>query len=68
MDGLRQSVSGTMKDIQMYTCCYNPEKRTNTKGNVLFPFTISIAGATPEGEGLHLEVKFISLKLCFLIV
>ncbi|KAK9701873.1 SHR-binding domain of vacuolar-sorting associated protein 13, partial [Popillia japonica] len=47
----------------MYTCCYNPEKRTNTKGNVLFPFTISIAGATPEGEGLHLEVCFTKMHL-----
>ncbi|KAI4459978.1 vacuolar protein sorting-associated protein vps13 [Holotrichia oblita] len=63
IDGVRQSVSGTMKDIQMYTCYYNPEKRTNTKGNVLYPFTISIAGATPEGEGLHLEVCLTKMHL-----
>ncbi|KRT85331.1 hypothetical protein AMK59_1583, partial [Oryctes borbonicus] len=63
MVGSHQVISGVMKDIQMYTCCYNPEKRANTIGNVIHPFTISIAGSTPEGEGLHLEVCLTKVHL-----
>ncbi|GJQ73818.1 hypothetical protein Trydic_g18756, partial [Trypoxylus dichotomus] len=63
MDGSHQVISGVMKDIQMYTCCYNPEKRANTIGNVIYPFTISLAGSTPEGEGLHLEVCLTKVHL-----
>lgn len=60
IDGKHQVISGVMKDIQMYTCCYNPDKRANTMGNVIYPFTISIAGATPHDEGLHIEVREIN--------
>nr|XP_022907818.1 vacuolar protein sorting-associated protein 13-like isoform X1 [Onthophagus taurus] len=52
----RQIISGLAKDIQMYTCCYNPAEREETKHLVLFPFTVNIAGSTPEGKGLHIEV------------
>lgn len=51
-----QIVSGSIKDFVLYTCCYNPEKRANTKGYVLHPVNISIAGSAPEYAGLHMEV------------
>ena len=57
MIGKRQIINGTIKDIQMYTCCFNPKKRASTEAKFLHPFTISVAGSTPENEGLHLEVR-----------
>lgn len=47
----------------MYTCSYNPKKRRETRGDVIRPITISIAGSTPEDEGLHLEVIFTDVFL-----
>lgn len=61
MAGLHKVISGNIQDFQLYTCCYNPEKRADTRGSVIHPFSISIAGSTPEDQGLHLEV----IKLCF---
>ncbi|XP_050293110.1 intermembrane lipid transfer protein Vps13 isoform X2 [Anthonomus grandis grandis] len=56
MNGDHQVVNGLIKDLQLYTCNYNPATRAETRGNVLHPVTISLAGSTPEGKGLHLEL------------
>ncbi|ERL94108.1 hypothetical protein D910_11390 [Dendroctonus ponderosae] len=56
MSGEHQVINGVIKDLQLYTCNYNPAKRAETKGNVLHPVTISLAGSTPVGKGLHLEL------------
>lgn len=50
-------ISGTIKDLQLYTCSYNPARRAETRGDVLYPVSISIAGSTPESQGLHVEVN-----------
>lgn len=54
--GPHQVLNGTIKDLQLYTCCYDPDKRAASRGNVLHPVTISLAGSTPNDRGLHLEV------------
>ncbi|KAL1509353.1 hypothetical protein ABEB36_004107 [Hypothenemus hampei] len=56
MNGEHQVVNGLIKDLQLYTCVYDPTKRAETKGSVLNPVTISLAGSTPEGKGLHVEL------------
>lgn len=48
----------------MYTSCYNPIRRADTKRPVLHPINITIAGSTPENAGLHIEVLNYKLK-CF---
>lgn len=64
--GDHQVINGTVKDIQLYTCAYNPSRRVETKGTVLHPLSISIAGSTPENKGLHIEViLFIFLSHIF---
>jgi vacuolar protein sorting-associated protein 13A/C len=56
ISGSHQVINGSVKDLQLYTCNYNQFKRTDAKSNVLYPVTISLAGSTPEGKGLHVEV------------
>lgn len=56
MAGAHQVISGAVTDIQLYTCSYNPAKRLDTRSLVIHPLTISIAGSTPAGQGLHIEV------------
>lgn len=54
--GAHQVINGVVKDFQLYTCNYNPALREQTRGNILYPVNISIAGSTPQDKGLHLEV------------
>lgn len=61
--GNHQVINGTVKDLQLYTCVYNPAKRAETRGEVIHPVTISVAGSTPEDEGLHLEVIFTDVRI-----
>ncbi|XP_049821668.1 intermembrane lipid transfer protein Vps13-like isoform X2 [Aethina tumida] len=51
-----QVVNGSISNLQMYICTYNPELRDASKKNILHPLTISLAGSTPEDKGLHLEL------------
>lgn len=55
-NGKNQSISGSIKDFEMYTSCYNPIRRAETKRPVLHPVNITIGGSTPENAGLHVEV------------
>lgn len=55
--GTHQVISGNVKDLQLYTCAYNPAKRAETRGDILYPVSISVAGSTPECQGLHVEVS-----------
>jgi vacuolar protein sorting-associated protein 13A/C len=56
-------INGSVKDLQLYTCNYNQFKRTDAKSNVLYPVTISLAGSTPEGKGLHVELLVTDIRL-----
>lgn len=38
-------------------------KRAETRGEFIYPVTVSIAGSTPEDEGLHLEVIFTDIRI-----
>lgn len=58
-----QVINGTIKDLQLYTSCYNPLRRAATRSNVLHPVTISLAGSTPEDRGLHLDLLVTDIRL-----
>lgn len=62
--GLHQVINGTIKDLELYTCNYNPSKRYETKTHVLHPITVSIAGSTPPDKGLHVELIITHIQLC----
>ncbi|XP_029176856.1 vacuolar protein sorting-associated protein 13 isoform X2 [Nylanderia fulva] len=54
--GEHQVISGSIKDFSLLTGIYNPTKRADWIYQVLRPCSISVAGSTPEGKGLHLEI------------
>lgn len=54
--GEHQVIAGSIKDLSLLTGIYNPAKRADWIYQVLRPCSISVAGSTPEGKGLHLEV------------
>ncbi|XP_024872138.1 vacuolar protein sorting-associated protein 13 isoform X1 [Temnothorax curvispinosus] len=54
--GEHQVIAGSIKDLSLLTGIYNPVKRADWIYQVLKPCSISVAGSTPEGKGLHLEV------------
>ncbi|XP_031336343.1 vacuolar protein sorting-associated protein 13 isoform X2 [Photinus pyralis] len=62
--GESKVINGSISDIHLYTCCYNPSKRAETRKSVLLPVSISIAGSTPEGQGLHIEVCVTNICIC----
>ncbi|XP_032688033.1 vacuolar protein sorting-associated protein 13 isoform X3 [Odontomachus brunneus] len=55
--GEHQVISGAIKDFSLLAGIYNPSKRADWIYQVLKPCSISVAGSTPEGKGLHLDVS-----------
>ncbi|KAK2581118.1 hypothetical protein KPH14_007937 [Odynerus spinipes] len=54
--GDHQVITGSIKDLSLLTGIYNPAKRADWIYQVLRPCSISVAGSTPEGKGLHIDV------------
>ncbi|XP_067012189.2 intermembrane lipid transfer protein Vps13 [Anabrus simplex] len=54
-------MSGSLKDLQLYACCYS--KRKDTISQILRPCSISLAGSTPAGEGLHIDVCVSDIRI-----
>lgn len=54
--GEHQVITGSIKDLSLLTGIYNPAKRADWIYQVLKPCSISVAGSTPEGKGLHIDV------------
>ncbi|EFN74999.1 Vacuolar protein sorting-associated protein 13A [Camponotus floridanus] len=54
--GEHQVITGSIKDFSLLTGIYNPTKRADWIYQVLKPCSISVAGSTPEGKGLHLDI------------
>lgn len=61
--GSQQSIRGSVRDLQLYTCCYNPARRKDTKYSVLRPCNINVVGTTPLNKGLHLDVTISEIRL-----
>nr|XP_050858456.1 intermembrane lipid transfer protein Vps13 isoform X2 [Vespula vulgaris] len=55
--GEHQVITGSVKDLSLLTGIYNPAKRADWIYQVLRPCSISVAGSTPEGKGLHIDVS-----------
>lgn len=63
MIGEKQTINGSLSDFQMYTCMFDPDIRESTKNMFLEPFTLSIAGSTPEGKGIHIEAYLTTIYI-----
>ncbi|KAG7211251.1 hypothetical protein KM043_010561 [Ampulex compressa] len=55
--GDHQVITGSVKDLSILTGIYNPAKRADWIYQVLRPCSISVAGSTPEGKGLHIDIS-----------
>ncbi|XP_068984481.1 intermembrane lipid transfer protein Vps13 isoform X1 [Bombus flavifrons] len=51
-----QVIAGTIKDLSILAGIYNTAKRSDWIYQVLRPCSISVAGSTPEGKGLHIDI------------
>ncbi|GLH16639.1 Vacuolar protein sorting-associated protein 13A-like Protein [Gryllus bimaculatus] len=58
-----QVICGSIKDLELYSCVFNPKRRAETTYQILRPCCISIAGSTPGGEGLHLDICLTPVRL-----
>uniref|UniRef100_A0A224XG50 Putative vacuolar protein n=1 Tax=Panstrongylus lignarius TaxID=156445 RepID=A0A224XG50_9HEMI len=63
MSGSHQVITGSLGDLQLFSCCYNPSRRQQTKVPVLHPFSVVLAGSTPENSGLHLDLSTTSIMI-----
>ncbi|XP_044002668.1 vacuolar protein sorting-associated protein 13 isoform X3 [Aphidius gifuensis] len=63
MIGEHQVITGAVKDLSLSTGIYNPIRRADWIYQVLRPCTVSIAGSTPEGKGLHVDVSCTDIHL-----
>lgn len=57
----RQTINGEIKDLQLYSCCYNPIKRKDTMNQILRPVTINVIGSTPDDTCLNIDVTMTPL-------
>ncbi|XP_026298323.1 vacuolar protein sorting-associated protein 13 isoform X3 [Apis mellifera] len=51
-----QVITGTIKDLSILAGIYNPVRRSDWIYQVLRPCSISVAGSTPDGKGLHVDI------------
>nr|XP_024214793.1 vacuolar protein sorting-associated protein 13 isoform X2 [Halyomorpha halys] len=55
-------ISGSLTDLQLFTCCYNPAKRSQTKAPVLNPVTFLVSGSGEEGN-TRIEIDSTRIKV-----
>ncbi|XP_066591225.1 intermembrane lipid transfer protein Vps13 isoform X2 [Prorops nasuta] len=54
--GEHQVITGSIKDLSVLAGIYNPTQRSDWIYQVLKPCSVSMAGSTPEGKGLHIDI------------
>ncbi|XP_059483152.1 intermembrane lipid transfer protein Vps13 isoform X2 [Neocloeon triangulifer] len=59
----RQAINFNIKNIQLYSCIFNPERRKETLSQVLRPCTLSVAGGCTTGDQPHIEVILSDVRL-----
>lgn len=55
-------ISGSLTDLQLFTCCYNPSKRKATKSPVLNPVSFLVSGCGEEGD-TRIEIDSTRIKV-----
>ncbi|XP_067014210.2 intermembrane lipid transfer protein Vps13 [Anabrus simplex] len=52
------NVKGFVKELQLYSCCYNPDHRKETMSQILLPCSVQVEGFTSQ-----LDVSFSNIRL-----
>ncbi|CAH1406539.1 unnamed protein product [Nezara viridula] len=55
-------IAGSLTDLQLFTCCYNPDKRKATKSPVLNPVSFLVSGCGEEGN-TRIEIDSTRIKV-----
>jgi vacuolar protein sorting-associated protein 13A/C len=56
-------IEGELRELCLYYCEFNPEKRDSTKHYVIHPCQLSLFGSTPEGKGLFINLKSTEINM-----
>jgi vacuolar protein sorting-associated protein 13A/C len=59
----KQAMGLNIKNIQLHTCVFNPERRKDTLIQVLRPCTLSVAGSCQTGQQPKLHVILSDVKI-----
>jgi vacuolar protein sorting-associated protein 13A/C len=59
----KQVVNFSIKNIQLYSCVFNPERRKETLIQVLRPCTLSVAGSCRTGQQPKLDVLLSDVRI-----
>jgi vacuolar protein sorting-associated protein 13A/C len=59
----KQVIGFSIKNIQLYSCVFNPERRKETLIQVLRPCTLSVAGSCQTGQQPNLDVILSDVRI-----
>ncbi|XP_042203320.1 vacuolar protein sorting-associated protein 13-like isoform X2 [Homarus americanus] len=60
---MHQHINASITNIQMYTCCYNPEKRHKTLSQILNPCELSLMCSVTPSHAEHVDLKLSQVDL-----
>ncbi|XP_067143145.1 intermembrane lipid transfer protein Vps13 isoform X2 [Centruroides vittatus] len=63
MDPGALNISGAIKDLQIFTACYNPSHRNNTTVQILTPCEINLLYSCPSDKKQHINVDCTEIAL-----
>ncbi|CAH0394024.1 unnamed protein product [Bemisia tabaci] len=63
MTGATQTMSGWVRDLQIYSCFFTLEKKKTSLALVLRPVNVSLSGEMPEPNNLQIEVETTPVRL-----
>jgi vacuolar protein sorting-associated protein 13A/C len=59
----KQVINCSIKNIQLYSCVFNPERRKDSLIQVLCPCTLSVAGSCRTGQQPNLDVLLSDVRI-----
>uniref|UniRef100_A0A1B6F8B5 Vacuolar protein sorting-associated protein 13 n=1 Tax=Cuerna arida TaxID=1464854 RepID=A0A1B6F8B5_9HEMI len=62
MEDGEEAYTGSINDFQLFSCCFNPEKRKETKSKIIRPVTVFLVGCKGETQGFKLD--FTTTNIC----
>lgn len=58
-----QSINACITNIQMYTCCYNPDKRRETTSQILSRCEVNFHSSATPSHADHIDIKISDIDL-----
>ncbi|XP_046683901.1 vacuolar protein sorting-associated protein 13 isoform X2 [Homalodisca vitripennis] len=55
--------NGSINDFQLFSCCFNPEKRKKTKSKIIRPVTVYLVGCKGQTQGFKLDFTTTNIRV-----